>query len=310
VNNFGKASSRRSQALRWGGTILAIALLIYLFARQGWGDILSTFRAIPVWRLVLAFMIMLLSRLAVAGRWHVLLRAVEEVPWSKSFRITFAGLFASNFLPTTIGGDVVRLAGAIQLDMDGAVSAASLVVDRLIGMFGMALAIPFGAVPLIGWFKLGRAWQTPFQFGLASSWFSQRWEKIVDLIQRMIETVKIWIRHPKALLSSLFFTALHMLCLFGSIALLLNDMGESLSLWVVGGLWSFVYFVTLLPISINGYGVQEVSMTFIFTEVGGISVESGLAISLLIRTLQMLASVPGVLFVPGIIAGAKDQPET
>ncbi len=303
---LGRKNIRKTQILRWVGTGIAIALLIFLFAQQGWAEIFATFRQISVWRLVLAFFIMLASRLAVSFRWHVLLQAVEDVRFEKSLRITFAGLFASNFLPTTIGGDVVRLAGAIQLQISTAVAAASLVVDRLVGMLGMALVIPFGAGPLSAWLAASVPAQTLAQ-AATPAWFAARWQKLISLFNRMMAAIKIWIRHPKALFLSLFFTGLHMLCLFSSITLLLADMGETISLGVVGGLWSFVYFVTLLPISINGYGVQEVSMTFIYTEVGGISLESGLAISLLVRTLQMLASLPGAVFVPGIIAGRKTE---
>ena len=62
----------------------------------------------------------------------------------QSTHLTFAMLFASNFLPTTIGGDVVRLAGALRLGFDQAISVASLVVDRLVGMTGMAMALLLG----------------------------------------------------------------------------------------------------------------------------------------------------------------------
>jgi hypothetical protein len=96
-----------------------------------------------------------------------------------------------------------------------------------------------------------------------------------------------------------------MLSLFGSIAVLLHGMGETISFWHIAGLWSAVYFVTLVPISINGYGVQEVSMAFFFTTLGGVSEAGGLTIALLVRTLTMLASLPGAAAVPEIMAGRK-----
>ncbi len=80
-------------------------------------------------------------------RWHVLMSSAGTgITIRQSMRLTFAMLFASNFLPTTIGGDVVRLAGAIRLGFDQAISVASLVVDRLIGMAGMAMGLIF-AIP-------------------------------------------------------------------------------------------------------------------------------------------------------------------
>jgi len=82
-------------------------------------------------------------------------------------------------------------------------------------------------------------------------------------------------------------------------------MGEEVSLWLIAGLWSATYFITLLPISINGMGVQELSMAFFFSSIAGISPSSALTLALLMRVIQMLASLPGVLSLPDIIAGEK-----
>jgi uncharacterized protein (TIRG00374 family) len=109
-----KQASRRQTVVRIFGTLIALALLVYLLSQQGWQEIATAIHQIPFWRLALALGLMFISRIAVAARWHVLLRGADlKIPFRQSLRITFAGLFASNFLPTTIGGDVVRLAGAI-----------------------------------------------------------------------------------------------------------------------------------------------------------------------------------------------------
>ena len=311
------ASTNRAFFLRLVGTLLTLLLLIYLLSRQGWGEIGEAIRQIPLWRFGLALGLMMVSRLAVSGRWHVLLRAVElDISAGQTIRLTFAGLFASNFLPTTIGGDVIRLAGAMQLKFDGAICAASLVVDRLVGMAGMAMALPFGipsflagkfmegSSPLSGHLMSGVAFPT---VGL---WYRRLQERIKNLLQKLIQAISRWIKQPGALLFALALSWLHMICLFGSILILLNGMGETISFWTIAGLWSVVYFVTLVPISINGYGLQEVSMAFLFTNVGGVSHQSGLTIAILIRTITMLASLPGAAFVPGIMAGRNESRRT
>jgi uncharacterized membrane protein YbhN (UPF0104 family) len=303
------AANRRTSYIRIGGSILTIALLVYLFSRQGWGEIYAAIQQISLWQLVLALLLTLVSRCAVAGRWHTLLAVTDmDVSWQQTLRLTFAGLFASNFLPTTVGGDVVRLAGAVQLKMDGATSTASLVVDRLIGMLGMALAIPLGAGPLWTWLIVEQGWKDAFPerslFGLSLAG-SKIWRKLRAFFDRIWRAFSLWLRHPQSLFVALLMTAIHMAALFATIALLLDAMNDPMPILLIGGLWSFVYFVTLFPISINGYGVQEVAMTLIFTNVGGISMRSGLTIALLVRTVQMLASLPGAAFVPSIMAGIR-----
>lgn len=298
--------------LRLGGTIVALALLFYLLSEQGWDEILLAMKQITIWQFLLALALQLLSRLAVCARWHVLMRGARlPVTFGETTRLTFAGLFATNFLPTTIGGDVVRLAGAVQLRFDSAISAASLVVDRLVGMAGMAMALLFGlpafeavlrgsgasglTIPVIG--AAGVSSRARLQ---ASTRVLQR--RLSSFFRRMLRSLKLWVSQPSSLLQALGFTWLHMLCLFASLWLLLLGMGEPVSFWLIAGMWSAVYFITLLPVSINAYGLQELSLAFIFTRVAGVSSSSALSLAILIRTLFMLASLPGAAFVPGIMA--------
>jgi len=307
MNIYLSDSQKRAQLLRWAGTIGTLILLVILVQKQGWGDVRNAFQQVSLERFLVCLGLIMISRFAVAGRWYSLLRFISNISFYQSIRLTFAGLFATNFLPTTVGGDVVRLAGANKLKVDMAAAAASLIVDRLVGLFGMAMVLPFGAKPLMVWLSSSKALQVNAHWSGVLPWVTKLWAKGVDLLHRIYRAVLLWSKYPNSLLLSLGLTFIHMLCFFGTITLLLGGMGEHLSIGMVGGLWSFVYFVTLIPISINGYGVQEISMAFIFTEVGGISLESGLAISVLFRTLLMLGSVPGVIFLPGIIAGASPQ---
>ena len=123
----------RRLALQSAGTLLAVILLVVLLRDGGWDEIVDAFREIKTADLLWVALLFLISRLATVGRWHVLLRSGGiNIRFRDSMSLTFTGLFASNFLPTTIGGDVVRLAGAMQMGFDRAVCLASMAADRLI----------------------------------------------------------------------------------------------------------------------------------------------------------------------------------
>ena len=296
-----KVRNSRNSWLRWLGTILAVGLLIYLLSKQGWSEVLSAAAQISWWRFALALVLVMTSRFAVSGRWHVLMHSAGTgITPGQSIRLTFAMLFSSNFLPTTIGGDVVRLAGAIHLGFDQAISLASLVVDRLVGMTGMAMALPFG-IPAY----LHHVGLSPVKNALSIPWFMPLKEKIQRFLQQLLQALKVWLNKPRSLLGALGFTWVHMLCTFSMVSLLLGGMAEHISFWSVMGLWSATYFVSLLPISINGLGVQELAMTFFYVTLGGISQSSGLTLALLMRLLQMAASLPGAFFIPGIMVGRE-----
>lgn len=303
-------TTRRARLLRLAGMLGAFGLLAYLLGRQGWSEIEAAFRQIPAWRLALAFGLMMVSRFAVAARWYALLRAADiPIGFRQALRLTFAGLFASNFLPTTVGGDLVRLVGALRMRNDPAVSASSLIVDRLVGMAGMALVAPLSLPALTATAAAGAPGILPAAVG-APSLPERLRSMIVRSFQRVAAALQLWLKRPLSLLESLFFTGVHMLCLFTLIGSLLRGMGQDMPVWLIGGLYSLVYFVTLAPISFNGYGVQEISMTLIFTNLGRAPQAAGLTIALLFRTIMMLASLPGALFLPDIIAAARHNSET
>lgn len=307
------SKSRRPSLLRIIGSGLTIALLIYLLSQQGWEAIWLAVQNISWPVLVLTFAIMIVSRLAVSARWHVLLRSANmEISLTDSTKITFAGLFATNFLPTTIGGDVVRLAGAIQHKLDGTIATASLIVDRLVGLAGMALAIPFGIPSIITYFQqltiysnINSPWLFSFAATSSKNWWHNIWNKGIDLLIRLYEAMKYWFTQPTALIKALAITGIHMVCFFSIISLLLHGLHEDIPFYQVAGLYSLVYVITLLPISINGYGLQEISISYVFSKLAGVSFANAVAVALLFRTFTMIASLPGALFLPGILPNAK-----
>ncbi len=289
--------------MRWAGTVFSLVLLAYVLSRQGWSEVLAALQLIPGVFFVFAVVLIGVSRLAVAARWHLLLRAAGlPIPVRQSARITFAGLFASNFLPTTVGGDVVRFAMSSRLGYDRVICAASVIVDRLVGMAGMATALPFALVPVWG-FLVGQSPDPSRGYLLATlSWPERLLGRGRRIVQRLAEATSLWVRSPRGLVAALGITWVHQLSLYTIIWLLFFGMGESIAPWSLAGLWSFTYFVTLLPISINGLGVQELSMTVIFSQLSGVDVGHAAAVALLVRTLQMTASLPGVIFLPDIVS--------
>ena len=135
----------RQSIARVLGSVLALALLIVLIEEEGDGELFSALRRVSFGYFLAAIVALSISRLFAASRWHVLLKSAGvKISFLRSIMLTFTGNFSSNFLPTTIGGDVVRLTGAMQLGYDRAICVASLVADRLIGLAGMSLALPLG----------------------------------------------------------------------------------------------------------------------------------------------------------------------
>lgn len=293
-------SENRNLLLRLLGTLVATVLIVLLIQEQGWSEIVNALKQISLVSFLLALGFLLISRLFVIARWHVLLQSGGvKIPLSRSAELTLMGLFANNFLPTTVGGDVVRLAGVMQMGFDRAICLASIAADRIIGLVGMALVVPLGLIP--AWNSLTPSTASNLLALMASL------ERPLHFMRRTLQTFSTWLHQPRALLTSLLCTGGNMLFIFLAVSTLLDGLGSHVSFWLVAGLWSLAYFVTLIPISINGYGVQELSLTFLFLHVAGLSAATSLSMAVLIRIVFMFASLPGAIFLPSILLAISQQ---
>ena len=303
---------------RMAGTLLSLALLAYLVWLQGWDEFAQALRRLPLWIVAAALGMAFISRFAITLRWYALLRSAGvKMPFGQALRLVFMGLFASNFLPSTVGGDLVRLAGAVYLRVDAGVSAASLLVDRLVGMAGMITMAPIGfyivltnpVTPTEG-FNVP-VWLLAAGF-LSPDLFRRAWNWGLMFIKKLLRSAAYWLQHPASLIPPLLATLLHMLMTFLMIKILLAGMGETLSFWSIAGLWSLSYFISLAPISVNGLGLQEVSITYLYSQFGGVSMNAALALAVLQRLLFLVCSLPGVFFLPDILRPlpVMNQPET
>lgn len=289
--------------IRWLGTLLSIGIMVWLLYQTGWQEVWEQARQIAWWRLAACVVLVFISRLATWGRWHTLMQVQDvKVKWQDSLRLTFVGLFASNVLPTTIGGDVARLAGAVRIGVEPALAAASLMADRLVSMAGMTLMLPF-AIPVLldhlGTTKITEG------FVLAMALIPDQgiWGKLKRGIAKVFNSFQFWLKHPLILLKALGFTFIHMACTYAIVKLLIEGMGETIPLNLIAGIWSLTYFIGLLPVSINGLGLQEVTITNLFAVLGGLQTSTTLSLAVILRVLWMIGSLPGVFFLSSVIAG-------
>jgi uncharacterized membrane protein YbhN (UPF0104 family) len=295
-------AANRKLLLRLLGTILAIVLLVVLVREEGWDEVLAAVRNMSWQNIGAALVLVFISRLFVAGRWFILLRSGDvKISIGDAAALTFTGLFSNNFLPTTIGGDVVRLAGAMRLGYDRAVCLASIAADRLVGMFGMLFTLPLGLIPTLQTLGTGAA---------KALFWSSLIARGTGFVRRTLQTFSIWFGRPFALLGALGCTWGHMLCTFLTMYILIQSTGNHVNLSLIAGLWSLAYFVTLVPISINGYGVQELTLTFLFSHVAALSTAASLTVAVLIRALYIAVSLIGAFFLPGVLASVDKGPAT
>ena len=156
---------------------VSVGLLALLVSKIDFEDLVPSGRALAgtVAFLVAGIGLMALTIVIGAWRWQLVLEAFDsDVPIRRLIGHNFAGQFVGNVLPSTIGGDVVRVARSTK-DVGGRDTAfASVVIDRLTGFVSLPVlhhAIGFLARPsLVGetnaWYALLCCGGTIVVFGM------------------------------------------------------------------------------------------------------------------------------------------------
>ncbi len=120
--------------------ILTVALIAFLLKRVDMGEVLSLIKQVKVEYLFLSGILYIFFMLVAAYRWQCLLNIQKiKIGLGKVIRLTFMGYFFNNFLPTTVGGDVVKGYLVSRDTKKVAESYVSILMDRVTGLGGLVL---------------------------------------------------------------------------------------------------------------------------------------------------------------------------
>ena len=99
----------------------------------------AAFRQLPVWLYATSLAVVLFGQGLYTWRWRVMLSAVGvRISFARAFELFSIGTFASNFLPSTVGGDVAKVYYLGREHGYGAITA-SVVLDRMLGVAILAV---------------------------------------------------------------------------------------------------------------------------------------------------------------------------
>src|SRR5262245_34381230 len=119
---------------------VSVVLLAFLFSRIDVGSLWASARRASVPWLAAAVGIYLINVLISVWRWRLLLDAQEiELPWRMLLGSFLVAAFFNNFLPSNIGGDVVRIADTAKAAGSKTLATTVVLTDRVIGLIGLVL---------------------------------------------------------------------------------------------------------------------------------------------------------------------------
>jgi len=290
-----------------------IAGMIYLVGPE---KIWASFSGMEIWPLLLACALFALGQVLMALRWQVVLRSLCGKPpgiWYLN-GLCHIGMFFNFFLPSTVGGDVVRAEMAKSFSGGRFESYTAVLFDRFSA---------FVAVVLIGTIALCLSFATmswlDWRFALLGLFFNliavlafvvletSLADRMLDLLNRgpLVKLIAK-LRNVLALLQGcvanrpmLFHIVVLALVIQTIMVAVVYNLGVALGL-EVDILFHFVAvpilaLVTLVPLSVNGLGVREVSFVALYWQVG-VPSEAALALSFSWTLVLVLFALFGGLF--------------
>ncbi len=123
------------------------AILYVLFGRMDPGAFWKTLRAVNLPLAVLAGFIFTFSQFVSTYRWSIILKKDIDISFLKLLSIYFIGMFFNNFLPTAVGGDVVKGLYLYRESKRGDVPLASIFMDRYVGFVALILMAAVAVIP-------------------------------------------------------------------------------------------------------------------------------------------------------------------
>ncbi len=271
--------------------------------------------------LLLAFTMMLLGVSINAYKWQIMLKLHGvHFGFPKLYGYNFTAIFFNNFLPTSIGGDGYRIYKTFGNQRSNPSSVIAVVMGRLTGVIAL-LTIAYISSFIVYRSRGDEMSETLMNFGHGSVVLTliaallfvslqgyqrlKRWKNKPRLVRIVLEHGGDYLHQPASsayVMLISFYYHVHNSMIF--YLLLRYGAGVDLSIAELFVVLALVNLVGMLPISINGLGVVDITFVFLLG-VYGVDNDSALSVMLISRMLTILLSLIGA----GVyISDRKDLP--
>lgn len=315
-----RSGSRSRKALGWAIKVaLSAVVLGWLLRKPDTQQALSEIGAGTGWAVALAVGVYLGCMALNALKWWLLLAASGwPIRFGECLRITLIGMFANFFLPTSIGGDVLRIGLITRSGVPASVGALTVFLQRFTGLLAM---LGIGLVGML--LSAAAAGNTPQRVmiasatvcglllvGLTAAWYAEaRWtvsDRLPGALARPVRKIGAAlgaIGHARRALAAVMAVSV----VFQVLMVLLQAwLG-----WTAGARPELVHWFWLVPMmglgemvpaGLAGIGPRDATAEYLLGALGfgGQAVLS----TVLWHGMKILSSLPGGVL---LLLGAKDS---
>jgi uncharacterized protein (TIRG00374 family) len=298
----------------------------WLNTEQAWPRLLQVFSSINPLIFAATLGMFTIGHIVVGLRWWLLLRAQTIVirP-ATAVRLYFLGWFYNNFMPSSVGGDLIRAWYVTRHTHKKLEAVLSVFVDRAIGLLTTLIIAAFFYTlflrgrglsldkPAASLGSLTRHWPVllaavliilalllvlyaikPGRQLLQKIWSALR-RRILSAVTKTKNAVILYCKKPLAILQVFALTVFVQLFTITGFWLLGRNLGIQASIKYYYVFFTLVWVIGAIPVSIGGAIVMEGSLAYLFAQFAGVEPETALALALCQRLVWMITSLPGAV---------------
>ncbi len=293
-------------------------MLALLFSRVHLSSLLPSDKASAVPWLVAGLLAWSATIVVGAVRWQRVISALElphDLPPLISH--SFAGLFVSNFLPSTIGGDVLRVSRLSAANGQAPASFASVVLERLTGFVVLPLITLVALAVQPSLLRLGMASRLALLFSVGTLVVlagillvagnprlgvrlagNESWLRFVNAVHLGLDRLR---RHPKEAASLVLTAVGYQLMVVMAAWIGSHALDIRLPLAAAMAFVPVVAMAQVLPLSVSGLGLREGALVILLQPLGVPTAEA-VAFGLLLYGMNLAVSLLGA---PAFAVGAR-----
>lgn len=301
--------------------VVSAGMLWFLLTKiESQGAVLPEWTTSTALWLAGAMALTLLSIVLSAWRWQTVLHAMgRPAPLRRLLSHYLAGQFVANVLPTTIGGDVLRVSRLARDNGRVPDSFASVVLERLTGWLVLPLITFLGLALNPPLQDLGRATQIAFSLACgtlvalvlllvavaAHRWgdidADKGWRRFLAAVTLGLDRLRA---QPRQAFSVIAVGFAYQLTLIAAAVMAARALGiPAAGPTALLAFFPAVAIAQVLPISISGLGVRE-GLFALFLRPLGVPTAQAVALGILLYVLNLLVSLLGA---PAFAVGGRSR---
>lgn len=290
----------------------SLGLLIYIIYAVELKSVLTVIGNAQMDMLLAVVALLLADRIFAAYRWYILLPENRNTTVYKALKLILVSGFAGLAFPGSAGVEMIRIYGVAKSPSGIGAAVSSVVAERVFAVAALLTLVIIGlfiipttaAVPnsvsyaataaMIGLIFFCVAMTNNYFCNLFIKISGRTSSRLEAALKNTVESISRY-RNNKLLIGKSVVLAF---CFQ-----LIRVITTAVAALAIGGSVDFVYFlafvpiiifVSLLPFSIGGLGIQEAGFVYLFG-LAGMTPESALSLSILMRIGTLVFIIPGGL---------------